>query len=70
MRDSHPSVPGVCDSYRKRQRNVTERTESTGKEKGRLVNGRGQGGGGPGRVRQEDQRNMTFVLQGQRSKER
>lgn len=69
MRDSHPSVPGVCDSYRKRQRNVTERTESAGKEKGRLVNGRGKGGHLEG-VRREDQRNMTFVLQGQRSKER
>lgn len=44
MRDSHPSVPGVCDSYRKRQRNVTERTECR-KGEGKASKWKGKRGG-------------------------
>lgn len=60
---------GVCDSYRKRQRNVAERTESAEKERGRLGNGRGKGGGFE-RGEARGPKEYDLCATGQRSKER
>lgn len=64
---------GVSDSYRKRQPmqcSRENRTESAEKGEGKARKWKGKGAGDLKGVRPEDQRNMTFVLQGQRSKER